>query len=361
MNTLVFGHSNSFKTERIMIKLINEKINNNESFIFLDPKEEYYNNYYSELMEKGYKINIINLRKSSNSNSWNPLTLPYKLYNSDKDKCVELLKNIGYSIFYDETVNDFFWINASMDLFVGLCLILFQNAKEEAINLFSVNNMLKQEEVFDKLLNMFDETSSVSLSLSEVLLAPKETRDSVFTVFRQKLNTYLLYENLSILLSYTDYDLRSIKDDKVALFIVNKDENKAINDLVNIYLYQVYDIVNSNSLNNNFNFVLDNIETVNNIHYLNDMLSISNSRGYDVLISARDMEWYKKNYDLININTIYNLDMNDSIIKVEKGIEKRKYKKDDYPVITLNKGARYPKLEKHPKFLFNLKAYLNSK
>ena len=25
MNTLVFGHSNSFKTERIMIKLINEK------------------------------------------------------------------------------------------------------------------------------------------------------------------------------------------------------------------------------------------------------------------------------------------------------------------------------------------------
>ena len=91
------------------------------------------------------------------------------------------------------------------------------------------------------------------------------------------------------------------------------------------------------------------------------MLSISNSRDYDVLISARDIEWYKKNYDLTNINTIYNLDMNDSIIKVEKGKEKRKYKNDDYPVIALNKGGRYPKLEKHPKFLFNLKAYLNSK
>ena len=361
MNTLVFGHSNSFKTERIMIKLINEKINNNESFIFLDPKEEYYNNYYSELMDKGYKINIINLRKSANSNSWNPLTLPYKIYSSDKDKSVELLKNIGYSIFYDDNTSDIFWTSASMDLFVGFSLVLFESAKEEAINLFSVNNMLKQEEVFDKLLNMFDVTRPIYLSLSEVLLAPSETRDSIFTVFRQKLNTYLLYENLSVLLSYTDYDLRNIKDDKVALFIINKDENKAINNLVNIYLYQVYDIVNSNSLDIKVNFVLDNIETVNNIHYLNELLSISNSRSYDVLISARDIEWYKGNYDLTNINTIYNLDMNDSIIKVEKGKEKRKYKKDDYPVITLNKGARYPKLEKHPKFLFNIKAYLNSK
>lgn len=359
MNTLVYGPSNAFKTEKIILNIINEKINSNESFAFLDSKEEYYNHYYKKLLDHQYKINVINLRKSNQSNSWNPLTLPYKYYSSNKDKCVEMLRNIGYTIFYDDNSSDLFWTNASIDLFIGFCLILFKNSKEEAINLFSVNNMLKHEEVFDKLIKMFDENNPICLSLSEILFAPKQTRDNIFTVFRQKLNAYLLYENLSTMLSYTDYDLRNIINDKVALFIINKDENKSINNLVNIYLYQLYDIANSNILNNKFNFVLDNFETLSNVHYLNDMLYVSNSREYDVMICVRDLNWYKDKYALENISTIYNLDNNDSVIKVEKGKKKRKYKADDFPVVTLKKEAIYPKLESHPKFLFNLNNFVN--
>ena len=359
MNTLVYGHNSLGKTERIMVNEINKKIENNESFLFLDTKEEYYKHYQEQLESNGYKINVLNLRSVLKSNCWNPLSLPFNLYNKDRDKAVELIKDMGNVIFDDPTVKDKFWVNMSSDLFVGLCLILFEYAREDAINLFSVNKMIEHDDQFDYILKTYDATRPIHMALAEVAKAPKETKESVYTVFRQKLNTYLLYENLSTLLSYTDYDMMNIVNDKVALFVINKDENKNINSLAHIYINQVFQVIVNEELPYKFNFILDNLESLELFNHLNDFLEVSNSRSYDVMLAVRDLDWYKKHYRMSDIDIIYNMNIENAVIKVEKE-QKRRYPLNDYPKIRLNKTGQYPELQTHPKFLFNLTKFIDS-
>lgn len=360
MNTLVYGKNSSGKTSRIIIKEINKKISREESFVFLDCKEEYYNYYYKELKDKNYKICVVNLKDCLKSNTWNPLSYPYKFYKENKDKCIELLKELGTSIFQDETVEDKFWINACSDLFVGLSLILFEGAKEDAINLYSINKMVTNENIFLKILEHYEETDAIYLTLSEILIAPKETRESIFTMFKQNLNIYLIYENLSSLLSHNEFDLEQLKFNKSALFFINKEDKKNINNLADIYINQVYQYINDNRIMNKFNFVLDNIETIPNLTNLDNILSTGNSKNVDVIVGLRDLEWYKDLYSLRDIDVIYNLNNVDYIIKVEKE-SKRKYTLYDYPINEITNIADYPILQKHPKFLFNLEVYLNQK
>ena len=359
MNTLVYGHNGSGKTERIIVKEVNKKIDNNESFLFLDSKEEYYKNYQKELENKNYKVVLINLRKVLNSHCFNPLTLPYTLYNKDRDKSIEVLRNIGRCIFDDKKVIDKFWVNMSCDLFVGLALILFEYAREDAINLFSIVKLLDHDDKFDYVLKTYDSTKPIHMALEEVIKSPKETKESVYTVFRQKLNTYLLYENLSTMLSYTDHNIENIINDKVAIFIINKDENKSISNLANIYISQVYQMIVNEKINYKFNFVLDNLETINRFSILNDMLEVSTSRGFDIIIGIRDIELFKRDYELKDIDVLYNLDIDNGIIKVERNI-KKKYLLSDYPKIKLKDNAEYPSLQKHPKYLFNLTKFIDN-
>ena len=61
-NVVVTGDTISGKTTNVLFPLFDKIIEKNENVIVYDTKIEYLSNYYDKLINKGYQINIINLR-----------------------------------------------------------------------------------------------------------------------------------------------------------------------------------------------------------------------------------------------------------------------------------------------------------
>ena len=76
---------------------------------------------------------MLNFRDPQKGNAWNPLTLPYRLWNSgNQDKAIELLDDLALNILYDESNKnaDPFWEKTSAGYFAGLALGMFEDAKD---------------------------------------------------------------------------------------------------------------------------------------------------------------------------------------------------------------------------------------
>ena len=186
-----------------------------------------------ELREKGYEIILLNFRNPQMGNCWNPLTLPYSLYKAgNNDKATELLDDLAKNILYDESSKgqDPFWENTSADYFAGLSLALFEDAKEEEINLNTINLMttIGEEKIgnttyMKEYFSDKDKSSPAYVNVASTIMAPTETKGSILSVFKQKIKLFSSKENLSEMLSRSDFDMKDIGKKKTAVFIVIHD------------------------------------------------------------------------------------------------------------------------------------------
>ena len=247
-----------------LIKLLAKK---GESMILTDPKGELYEESASMLIEKGYNIILINLRNPEKGIAWNPLMLPYKLYKQGSDKANELLNDLAFNLIHDErNKDDPFWESTSADYFVGCALGLFEDAKEEEINLNSISYMTSVGEekygsstyikqyFMDK-----DPAKTVYINVASTINAPDPTKESILSVFRQKIKIFALTEHLSEMLSYSDFDMDMIGKEKTAVFIIIQDEKKTYHALATVFVKQCYETLIDVAHANNGNYQLEQI------------------------------------------------------------------------------------------------------
>ncbi len=293
-HNLIIGSTGSGKTEMLvqpMVKLLAKK---GESMIITDPKGEIYENNASELKEKGYNVVLLNFRDPQKGNSWNPLTLPYELYKAgNKDKANELLDDLAMNILYDEKAQnqDPFWEKTSADYFTGLALGLFEDAKEEEINLNSINLMTTVGE--DKLMastyikeyfGFKDPASPAYVNASSTIMAPSDTKNSILSVFKQKIKLFASRENLSEMLCRSDFDMKDIGRKKTAVFIVIQDEKKTYHSLVTIFVKQCYETLidvaqeSGGKLTYRTNFILDEFANMPPLKDVTTMVTAARSR-----------------------------------------------------------------------------------
>ena len=186
-HTLVFGSMGSGKTQTITLPTIRLSINAGESFLVNDTNGELYKKTASKLESEGYSITLLDIDKPKYGDNFNPLTLPYYLYqNNEKDKAAELVEEIAHYLLYDKrnVDSDPFWENSAANLFTGLVLYLFEKAKEEEINLNSVlelANSFNKKEGSKEFLNELDKNSTIYKYLVGTLQAPPETRGSILS------------------------------------------------------------------------------------------------------------------------------------------------------------------------------------
>ena len=293
-HNLIIGSTGSGKTEMIvqpMVKLLAKK---GESMIITDPKGEIYEKNAEELRGKGYNIVLLNFRNPQKGNCWNPLTLPYELYrNGNQDKAIELLEDLALNILYDEASKgqDPFWEKTSADYFTGLTLALFEDAKEDEINLNSINLMTTAGE--DKIGNTTyikeyfsnkDQGSSAYINVASTLMAPNDTKSSILSVFKQKIKLFSSRENLSEMLAHSDFDMDDIGRKKTAVFIVVQDEKKTYHSLVTIFLKQCYETLirvaqeTGGKLPYKTNFILDEFANMPPLKDVTTMVTAARSR-----------------------------------------------------------------------------------
>ena len=293
-HNLVIGSTGSGKTQTIVKPMVNLLAKKGESMIITDPKGEIYKYSANYLKKKGYKIIVLNFREPLRGNSWNPLTLPFKYYRTgNQDKAIELLDDVALNILYDpsnKSESDF-WEKSSADYFSGLALGLFKDAKEEEVNLNSINAMSTVGEeryatsnYIKEYFNMKGETSNEYIFASSVINAPTDTKGGQLATFRQKIRKFSTGEALSEMLSYSDFDMRSIGDGKTAIFMIIHDEKKTYHSLMTIFIKQCYETLidaaqeNGGKLPVRTNFILDEFANMPPLKDVDAMVSAARSR-----------------------------------------------------------------------------------
>ena len=294
-HNIVIGSTGAGKTQTTVLPMVNLLAKNDESMIITDPKGEIYENTSNYLKSLGYNIVLLNFRDPQQGNAWNPMYLPYSLYKDGNiDKSVELLEDLAANILKDPNAKgqDPFWENTSADYFAGLSCALFEDANEDEINLNSINLMTTVGE--EKLANTTyikdyfsykDPASTAYTKASSTLMAPSETKGSILSVFKQRVQLFASRANLSEMLANNDFDMRDIGRKKTAVFIVIQDEKTTYHTLVTIFLKQCYETLISvaqesgGKLPHRTNFILDEFANMPPLKDVTTMVTAARSRN----------------------------------------------------------------------------------
>ena len=293
-HNLVIGSTGSGKTQTVVKPMVNLLAKKGESMIITDPKGEIYKYSASYLKEKGYKIIVLNFREPNRGNSWNPLTLPFKYYRAgNPDKAIELLNDVALNILYDPSNKNEsdFWEKSAADYFSGLALGLFQDGKEEEVNLNSINVMSTVGEeryatsnYIKEYFGMKGEKSNAYMFASSTINAPNDTKGGLLATFRQKIRNFSTGEALSEMLSYSDFDMKDIGNGKTAVFMIIHDEKKTYHSLMTIFIKQCYETLidaaqeNGGKLPVRTNFILDEFANMPPLKDVTTMVTAARSR-----------------------------------------------------------------------------------
>ena len=293
-HSLVIGATGSGKTQTVIFPTVELLAKKKESMIITDPKGEIYEQTANMLKDKGYNIFVLNFRDPQQGNAWNPLSLPYEMYTSgNQDKAIELLDDLAANILYEENSgnSDPFWEKTSADYFSGLALGMFEDAKPDEININTISLMTSVGEekcggsnYAKEYFNLKDPTSAAYINASGTVMAPSDTKGSIIAVFRQKIKLFASRENLSEMLSYSDFRLEEIGEKPTALFIIIQDEKKTYHSLVTILLKQCYETLiataqrHGGKLPVRTNFLLDEFPNMPPLKDITTMITAARSR-----------------------------------------------------------------------------------
>ena len=374
MHNLVVGSTGAGKTSLVVFPQVHSLAKKGESIILTDPKGELYEQTAEMLKERGYNIIVLNFRSPQNGNAWNPMALPYKLYKEgNTDKAIELLDDLALNILYQEkSSGDPFWEKTAADYFTGLALGLFEDAKEEQVNLNSINLMSNVgEERFGGPNNNFikeyfnskDPSKPAYINASGTVFTAEETKQGILATFKQKIKLFSSRENLSEMLSYSDFDMKDIGRKKTAVFLIVQDEKKTLHPLATIFIKQCYETLidvaqeSGGKLPFRTNFILDEFANMPPLKDVTTMVTAARSRliRFTFIIQnyAQLAQVYgKENGDTIrgNCNLVYLISSEiaalEEISKMCGEVKsKEKEKTASTPLVTVSDLQRLSKFE----------------
>ncbi len=349
-NLIICGDALTNKTINVMYPLLDRIIENKESFLILDTKEEYLNKYYKSLKDKNYGIIILNLKDFKKSVAWNPLWYPYELYKAGKiDTAIDYLEKIAQSIFYTSNNEDPFWANCASGLFMGSTLCLFQDGKPDEINFSSVvniiNSAMEKNGLTDYLtsyLKLKGEKSPEYLYVEPTILSPIDTKGGILTVARERLKGLTSRESLNSLMSQNTFSMEEIANKPTAVILIGTEESKKLSPLVSLFIEQLFLVLYNNNNTRNYYFLLDNFDNLNKINEFIDKLSAALAKNIRFYLITRSLDKLFHTYDeyilklsnkiyVNNDNIIVNIDNKETIVKNCHAVKEHYDSKIEYP------------------------------
>ena len=317
-HTLVIGATGSGKTQGIINPTVQMLIKARESMIISDPKGEIYEDNSGIMRELGYQIIILNFRDPQKGNCWNPYHLPYKYQKEGNfDKANELLNDLSLNIVVDGQGNDPFWQNSAASYLTGLSLALFEDAKEEEININSVNLMMTTGEdkygasnYLKEYFNAKDPASPACVNALGTVNAPNETKGGIVSVLKDKVKTLAVTKNLSEMLSKSDFEMDSIGEKPTAVFMIIQDEKTTYHSLATIFVKQCYEsLINvaqqhGGKLPVRTNFLLDEFANMPKFKDITTMVTAARSRQIRFTFIIQNFAQLKQNYGDHDAETI---------------------------------------------------------
>ncbi len=254
-HTLVIGPTGSKKSRLVAMPTVNILGVAGESMIISDPKAEIYARTANALLEKGYKVVVLNLRSPNNGGCWNPLAIPYRYYcDGSLDKSYEFVNDIAENLTKTEaSVKDPFWDNSAGSLFFALSILLFKYCKDFGYNSDAVHigNVMRLRSIMlsgnsvsvknHPLWRYAKRDSFILSSLIGTVEAPNETRASILSVFDQKMRMFSLQPNLVAMLAENTISFDKLDEEPTAIYLILPDEKTSYHHLVSLFIKQSYE------------------------------------------------------------------------------------------------------------------------
>lgn len=299
-HSLVIGSTGSGKTQATILPLMKLSMLAEESVVVNDVNGDIYKRTVSNFRKNGYNVVVLNFDDPKYGDSWNPLDLPYKLYQKgEKDRALKIIEDLGYYLFTDiKDTMDSFWVNTSIDYFSGLVLYLFENANYEQIHLRSVFSLaveLQNTEKAKMFLKEIGKNNQIYYNVSGTLETPMETRAGIISTFIQKIKKFISREILSNMMLKSSFDITNIFNNKTIVYIISGISDCS-NSLMSLFINQLFEIKKMNDGHNKtLNVILDDF------YNLLPLKDASNMFNYSRCLNIRFTVVIRSFNDLVNV------------------------------------------------------------
>ena len=242
-NVCVCGSPGTGKTRSYLLpSLLN---NSNQNYIVVDVKGDIIKNTAQLFVERGYKIQILNLKNPTESFTYNP----FEFVNNELDICSIV------EIIVDNKVNttaDPFWAKAEKLLLQALFLYLFYECCKSDHTISNVLKLLREaeireddEEFVSTLDIMFNEvkkknTEHVAVKQYEAFKsAAGKTMKSIIISAYSNLFLFNL-KTISTLTNTNQIDFHLFNKEKTILYVILDDTDSSLYPIANIFLTQAF-------------------------------------------------------------------------------------------------------------------------
>ena len=307
-HTLIFGATGSKKTRLFCMPMINIFARAGESFVATDPKGELYARTSGIMKENGYDIVALNFRDIGMGDMWNPLSLPYELYNNgDTEGAISMLNDFVNCIADPQmkTTNDVFWPQMASAYALACLMLLMEKGDKSEVNLASLGSMCSSDcdDAIKRLVAYLPEDALATMNFKGITSAPDNTRMSILATLYGMVRIFNTQKSLTTMLSGNTINIKNFGKKKTAVYIIVPDEKTTYHFLVTLFIKQVYEILITEAqkcagrtLPVRVNFVLDEFCNLPKIPDMPSMISASRSRNMRFFLVAQSMHQLKGRY-----------------------------------------------------------------
>ena len=366
MHALIVGTTGTGKTTGCVdqnIELLS-MTKTKPSMIITDPKGELTENHMKQLVERGYKVSVLNFRRPYSSQRWNPMQVLIRrirqvreLQNDMKEKdgkyyaCGEVfISHVDARTRVQELKDEIF--ENAMDLVYTLCPVQNKDQptwEEGARNLIfglvlafcedCIAGKMdeKQLQLFNVYHNITKYCSEDTTALKKYLLGGREefskvrglvntvliTSDKTLTSYLSEVNSYmqqLADDGILSMTSENDIDIANMDESPNALFVIVPDERFTRHRFVTLFLTQTYkelvEKANTNLrkketdtaiLKRRVYFILDEFGNLPKMENIEGMVTVGRSRGIRYLFVLQSFSQLNAKYgkdigDIIKTN-----------------------------------------------------------
>lgn len=325
-HTMIFGHTASGKTRKLILPLIATLAQALESMVIMDIKGELsdgksFPEIRGILDANGYECKFLNFREM-NGDGYNLLLEPYLLYKAGKlNEAILKVTDIGEGLasIYHGSKADPFWEMTAKLFIASITILMFELCPDaNKVNMLSLASYTDWDscERMKQIADLIQVENNIMTMLRSVTSEPDRTRMSTLATVNSMLTSFLTNEKLLKMLSTSTFSIHEIYRKPTALFVILPDEVDTYSGIVGIMLQQISATLVQDAymlggrLPRRVNFVCDEF---NNYYVPGMMRAVSahrsrNIRWYIVSQSQKQLEaCYPKEADTIiaNCTNIY--------------------------------------------------------
>ena len=155
-----------------------------------------------------------------------------------------------------------------------------------------------------------DPSKPAYINASGTVFTADETKQGIIATFKQKIKLFSSRENLSEMLSYSDFDMRNIGRNKTAVFLIVQDEKKTLHPLATIFIKQCYETLidvaqeSGGKLPFRTNFILDEFANMPPLKDVTTMITAARSRQIRFTMIIQNFAQLNKVYGKDDAETI---------------------------------------------------------